>query len=68
MIYISSFPEFNPPDSEFVMTTWHENESIENVIWDTLNITDFEEYHFDEYLIIQINKKLSDQDIIEKIN
>ena len=31
--FVCSDPNFDPPDSRFVMTTWHENETIDDVVF-----------------------------------
>ena len=32
MAYVESDPEFSPPEERFVMTTWHEDEPLEDVV------------------------------------
>ncbi len=65
-IHISLYSDFQVPDSEHVMTTWHDNEPLEEVIWFTLNNTNFDSYEFNKFLFIQIDTKFS-QDEIQKI-
>ena len=40
MAFIESDPNFDPPDERFVMTTWHEDEPIEDLVeylrWSTV--------------------------------
>ncbi len=47
--YLETSPDYSPPDERFVMTTWHENDSIEDVVeFFRLNTTfdDFVTRHF----------------------
>ena len=50
--FIFSDPNLNPPDDRFVMTTWHENESIEDVVeyfrWNTV----FDEFVPKRFLVL----------------
>jgi len=36
-------PNFRPPDSEFMMTTWHENEPAAEVVWYSFYCTSYVE-------------------------
>ena len=52
MAHIETHPDFDPPDEEFVMTTWHENEEIEDVVeyfrWNTV----FDEFVPKNFLVL----------------
>lgn len=52
--FISTDPEFNPPDDRHVMTTWHDNESIQDVVWFALTDTNFDVHDFHDYLALMI--------------
>lgn len=67
-INISLYPNFNPPDSKDVMTTWHEKESLKEVIWFALNNTNFDNHDFKNYLLIQIDTNFPKEDILKIIN
>ncbi len=64
MAYLSTSPDFNPPDERFVMTTWHENETIPDVLSSALNSTDFDSHSFKKYLALVIGKNASVVDAI----
>ncbi len=51
---ITNDPNFSPPDEDFVMTTWHENETVAEVLWFALTQTDFDENKFKKYLVLFI--------------
>ena len=55
-LFISRYPDYAPPDSEHVMTTWHQDEPLEEVLWFGLNNTDFDDYRFTDYLVLQIGE------------
>jgi hypothetical protein len=69
--YLATDVNFDPPDNTFIMTTWHENESIADIIFHMLNCTDFDNHKFEKYLIYLIGKqdflKRKIQKEIEKI-
>lgn len=49
MAYLATSPDFSPPDERSVMTTWHENEPLEDVIQFFRFCTTFDNftpYHF----------------------
>ncbi len=52
--YVGSDPNFDPPDERFVMTTWHENETLNDVVeyfrWNTV----FDDFVPDKFLIMVI--------------
>ena len=66
-IYLSLYPDFNPPESEHVMTTSHPNESLEEVVRFALNNTNFDHHDFKHFLIIQIGSNYSKEEILKFI-
>lgn len=48
--------EYSPLDQDFVLTSWHEDESPGDVVWYLLNCTDFAEHRFDRYLLLFTGK------------
>lgn len=40
---VAADPNFSPPDSRFMMSTWHENDSVTEVLWVSLNCTPYVE-------------------------
>lgn len=52
--YIESDPDFDPSGDRFVMTTWHDHETLEELILFALTCTNFESHHFHEYLALMI--------------
>ena len=63
IININLYPNFQVPESEDVMTTWHDNEPLKEVIWFALNNTNFDYYDFNKFLLIQIDAKFSNDEI-----
>lgn len=57
----------NKSKVEYVMTTSHKDEDLNEVIDFALNCTNFDNYEFDKYLIIQIGEKFTEKDIQEII-
>jgi hypothetical protein len=56
---------FEFKDETFVMTTWHENESVEDVIFYGLMNTMFDDLVFSKYLILTVG---SQADLYEQIH
>ncbi len=52
--FISTDPNFDPPDDRHVMTTWHNDETIEDVVWFALMNTNFDAHDFHDYLALMI--------------
>lgn len=52
MAYIATSPDYSPPDDRFVMTTWHENESLEDVIHFFRCCTTFDNFTPHHYLTV----------------
>ena len=52
LVFLATSPDFSPPDDKFVMTTWHEGESLEGVAhyfrWNTV----FDEFSPQHYLVL----------------
>lgn len=67
-IHFNFYPDFQIPDSEHVMTTWHDNETLEEVIRFALNLTYFDDYQFDKFLFILIDSKLSEAEVVSIID
>ena len=54
---IASDANFKPPDEAFTITTAHENDSVEDVIFHGLMCTDFDSHDFDRYLILFVGSR-----------
>ena len=52
--FIKTDPDFNPPRDRHVMTTWHDNETIEDVIGFAIHNTNFDSHDFHDYLALMI--------------
>lgn len=52
--HLETDPNFDPPDETFVMTTWHENESVAEVLEFALNSTDFDGNGFEHLLVLML--------------
>jgi hypothetical protein len=59
----------DPNTQNLITTTWHENEPIEDVVWHWLNLTDFEDIAFENYLALLVgDSKAIEEKIREAIN
>jgi hypothetical protein len=54
--FFAQFPTEPERDGNFVMTSWHTDESPEDVILFLVFGTNFEEYDFKEFLILQFGR------------
>lgn len=52
--FMNTDHNFNPPDDRHVMTTWHDNETIHDVVWFALMNTNFDSHDFHDYLALMI--------------
>ncbi|MCE9595633.1 MAG: hypothetical protein K8S98_15705 [Planctomycetes bacterium] len=52
MAHLATDANFDPPDSEFVMTTWHDDESIEDVAEFFVRATRFEGFEPRRFLVV----------------
>ena len=52
--FINTDPNFNPPDDRHVMTTWHNDETLDDVVWFALMNTNFDSHEFHDYLALMI--------------
>jgi hypothetical protein len=64
LAFIATDPNFSPPDERFVMTTWHENESLDDVAhyfqWNTM----FADFVAERFLVVQLGGCKPDEDAI----
>lgn len=54
--FINTDPDFSPPEDRHVMTTWHDDESIDDVVWFALTNTNFDFHEFHNYLAVVIGR------------
>lgn len=54
LAFLNTDPNFNPPDDRHVMTTWHEDETIQDLVWFALMNTNFDAHDFRDYLALMI--------------
>jgi hypothetical protein len=52
LAHMESAPDLSPPDSEFVMTTWHDNESIREVAEFFVHTAKFEGFEPERFLVV----------------
>jgi hypothetical protein len=64
--YLATDDDYDPPDETLVMTSWHEKESISEVIFFGLNGTNFDDHNFEKYLILFVGYKKDLKNEIEK--
>ena len=53
--FIETDPDYKPPEERFVMTTWHERESLSDVVWFALNSTGFDDFVAERFLIVLLS-------------
>lgn len=63
--YIVTDPDFDPPDDRFVMTEWHDDEPLENVLWCAFKTATFDELWFDQLLVLWVGPLEAGWDQIE---
>lgn len=56
----------DPTTQKLVMTTWHEDETIEDIVWFWLNSTDFDDIAFENYLVLFIGDLKTIQEEVQK--
>jgi hypothetical protein len=66
MAYISTDENYDPPDDTMVMTTWHDDETISDIMFFGLNNTNFDYHDFKKYLVLFIGSKEGLRDEIEE--
>lgn len=52
---ISVMKDIEDAQAELIMTTWHENESINGVVWFWVNLTNFDDKIFENYLSLVVD-------------
>jgi hypothetical protein len=55
---LSRYPDFNPPDERFVMTSWHDNETLDDVVFFFLNHTSFNHFQAERFLIYFVGRNV----------
>jgi hypothetical protein len=53
--FIATDPNYDPPDERFIMTTWHERESVSDVVWFALNNTWFDDFVPERFLFVLLS-------------
>ena len=63
LAYLATDEHFTPPDETFVMTSWHERDSVEDVIFHGLMCTMFDDHEFTRFLVLFVGSRagLSDE-------
>jgi hypothetical protein len=56
----------DPHIQNLIMTTWHKNETVEDVVWFWLNLTDFEDIAFENYLALLISDSKAIEEKIQQ--
>ena len=54
MAYLDSCPEYTPSEESFVMTSWHEDEPLEDVVYFLRNCTSFDHFVAQRFLVLVI--------------
>jgi len=66
--YLETDPNFDPPDERFVMTEWHDGQSLESVLWCALHIATFDDLWFDQLLVVWVGPLDSGWDEIREFS
>ncbi|WP_425618267.1 hypothetical protein NA78x_001970 [Anatilimnocola sp. NA78] len=53
--FIATDPNYQPSDERLLMTTWHERESLSEVVWFALNNTSFDDFVAERFLIVLLS-------------
>lgn len=63
MAFLETDPDFQPPDEKFVMTTWHEGESVEEVAEFLALNTSFDNFVAKNFFVLFVgrNKELEER-------
>jgi hypothetical protein len=56
LAYLETYAELDPPDATFVMTTWHKDESVADVLEFALMNTDFDDNRFAHVLVLVLGE------------
>lgn len=62
--YIASDPNYSPPESQFIMTSWHTDETLEEIVWCWLMLTNYDDNIFENYLLLIVGEP---EDLEERI-
>jgi len=66
--YLETDENYNPPDSTFVMTSWHEDESVEEILNYAIHTTNFAENRFSKLLIFFVKEnQMLERNILKEI-
>lgn len=52
--FLSTDPNFDPPEEREMMTSWHDGEPLVDVVWFFLNCTSFDSFIAERFLILAI--------------
>ena len=67
--YIASDPNYSPPEARFVMTSWHETETLEEIVWFWLMCTVCDDDIFENYLLLIVGESEGlEEEMIKAIN
>ena len=50
--FMSTDVNYQPPAERFIMTTWHEGESLSEVVWYVLMCTSFDDFVAERFLVV----------------
>jgi len=59
LAFIATDPNYHPPDERFIMTTWHERESVSDVAWFALHSTSFNDFVAERFLFVLLSPEPS---------
>lgn len=65
--YIASDPNYSPPESRFIMTSWHTNDTLEEIVWFWLTLTNYDDNIFENYLLLIVGEEEGLEERIKKV-
>jgi hypothetical protein len=54
--FIATDPDYSPPDERFVMTSWHEGESLEATIFYLIKLTTFDDFKPRNFVVLMLGE------------
>ncbi len=63
---LEMYPNYEVPNDQDIMTSWHEKQSIQDIVWFGLNCTNFDFHIFKRYLILFVGPKQGLRQEVEK--
>lgn len=66
MTLLYEHPDYNSPDDKMIMTTWHDNEPYDDIVYYFLNLTSFNEFVAERFIICCLGRNAGIESEIER--